>query len=258
MEEVEGYAHWPSADWFDYTGIRRQCEQVMEAGRVAVFMGDRLNRVAQLKPAMYLRGADHVMLDMIERPEIARAIFGRIRAFYDDYLERILDSAAGGIDIVLTGDDFGAQQGLLISPAMWDEFLREGFERYVALVRSYGAVSMHHTCGSVVDLIPRMIACGLQVLQSLQPEARGMEAARLKASFGERLCFQGGVSIQRTMPYGTPEDVRRDVAALAEAMGRRGGYIFCTSHNIQVDVPMQNVRALLDAYREFGRTTDVP
>ncbi len=97
-----------------------------------------------------------------------------------------------------------------------------------------------------------MIDCGLQVLQSLQPEARGMDAARLKADFGDRLCFQGGVSIQRTLPYGTPDDVRREVKALAEAMGRDGGYIFCTSHNIQADTPMANVRALLDAYREYG------
>jgi len=251
VADIEGYAHWPSADWFDYSGVRRQCDQVRDAGRVVVFMGDRLNRVAQLKPAMYIRGVDHVMLDMAERPAVARALFGRIRGFYLQYMERLLGAAAGGIDIVLTGDDFGAQNGLLISPAMWDAFLREGFADYIALARDHGAVAMHHTCGSVVDLVPRMIDCGLQVLQSLQPEARGMEAGPLKAEFGDRLCFQGGVSIQRTLPYGTPDDVHREVRALAEAMGP-GGYIFCTSHNIQADTPMTNVRALLDAYREYG------
>ncbi|MCD6416846.1 MAG: hypothetical protein J7M08_09165 [Planctomycetes bacterium] len=252
VDQIEDYPHWPSPDWFDYGVLREQCQRARDAGRVAVFMGDRLNRVAQLKPAMYIRGVDNIMLDMAARPEMARALFGRIRRFYSEYLERILGAAEGGIDIVLTGDDFGAQQGLLISPAMWDEFLREGFARYNAIVRSHGAVAMHHTCGSVVDLIPRMMDCGLQVLQSLQPEARGMEPGRLKASFGDRLSFQGGVSIQRTLPHGSPQDVRRHVGELAECMGAGGGYIFCTAHNIQADTPMRNIRALLDAYRDYG------
>jgi uroporphyrinogen decarboxylase len=201
---------------------------------------------------MYIRGAENIMLDMAEKPAMAHALFGRIRGFYLEYLRRILEAAGGALDIVLTGDDFGAQNGPLISPGMWDRFLRQGFADYLALARSFGAVTMHHTCGSVVDLVPRMVDCGLQVLQSLQPEARGMDAAALKDAFGERLCFQGGVSIQRTLPYGTPDDVRREVQALAGAMGRGGGYIFCTSHNIQADTPMENVRALLDAYSEFG------
>ena len=221
-------------------------------GMSPIVDGDDALADPQLKPAMYIRGVDNIMLDMAARPEMARALFGRIRRFYSEYLERILGAAEGGIDIVLTGDDFGAQQGLLISPAMWDEFLREGFARYNAIVRSHGAVAMHHTCGSVVDLIPRMMDCGLQVLQSLQPEARGMEPGRLKASFGDRLSFQGGVSIQRTLPHGSPQDVRRHVGELAECMGAGGGYIFCTAHNIQADTPMSNIRALLDAYRDYG------
>jgi uroporphyrinogen decarboxylase len=168
------------------------------------------------------------------------------------YLERILEAACGKIDIVLTGDDFGSQAGPLVSPAMWDAFLREGFAAYARIAHAGGATVMHHTCGSVGPIIPGMIECGLDVLQSLQPEAAGMEPARLKAEFGRRLAFQGGVSIQQTLPFGSPGEVRAEVRNLAEVMGPGGGYVFCTAHNVQADVSVENVGALMQAYHEFG------
>ncbi|OPZ25833.1 MAG: methylcobalamin:coenzyme M methyltransferase [Lentisphaerae bacterium ADurb.BinA184] len=252
--DVGAYDHWPNPDLFDYSTIGRQCDQAARGDRVVVFMGDRLNRIAQLKPAMYLRGPENIFLDLAVRPEMAHAILGRIREFYLAYLERILAAAAGRIAIVLTGDDFGAQNGLLLSPGMWREFLRPGFADYVSLIKSRGAVAMHHTCGAVADIVPDLIAGGLDVLQSLQPEARGMSLASLKKRFGRRLCFHGGVSIQKTMPYGSRDDIRREVRAIANTVGQDGGYIFCTSHNIQADTPIDNVMALMEAYLEFGTT----
>ena len=112
---------------------------------------------------------------------------------------------------------------------------------------------MHHTCGSVVDLIPDMVECGLDVLQSIQPEAADMSLAELKARFGQELCFHGGISIQRTMPFGTPDDVRREVKGIADTVKPDGGYIFCTAHNIQADTSVENVQALMKAYHEYGR-----
>lgn len=251
--DVRNYSHWPSADWFNYSTIPDQCEKVLRRKRAVAFMGDRLNRVAQLKPAMYLRGVEAILVDMAVNPELAEAIFRRISEFYLAYLERILEASQGRIDIVVTGDDFGTQQGLLVSESMWDEYLREGFAGYLSLARNAGAKTMHHTCGAVAGLIPRMIECGLDVLQSLQPEARGMQATELKQRYGERLAFQGGVSIQRTMPFGRREEIRAEVRELAEVMGKGGGYIFCTSHNIQADTPLDNAQELMRAYLDFGR-----
>lgn len=251
--DVDAYPGWPSADWFDYSDVARQCEEVRGAGRVAVFMGDRLNRVAQLKPAMYLRGMENILTDLALEPGIAAAIFARIRQFYSAYLERILDAARGGIDIVLTGDDFGSQRGLLVSADMWRQFLLPGFREYLAIVRSAGARSMHHTCGAVAELVPDLAAAGLDILQSLQPEAPGMDIESLVARHGDRICFQGGVSIQQTMPRGRPEDIRAEVERIAQAVRGRAGYIFCTAHNIQADTPFESVIELLRAYREFGR-----
>lgn len=256
-EEIETYDHWPHPDMFDYSVIEQQCDAIQKKGRVVVFMGDRLNRVAQLKPAMYLRGTEEIFVDMAAQPEIAEAIFRKIREFYLGYLERILIAAKGKIDIVLTGDDFGAQNGLLVGPEMWRNFIKPGFAEYIRLIKKHQAFSMHHTCGSVMAIVPDLIACRLDILQSIQPEAFQMSLADLRKLYGNSICFQGGVSIQKTMPFGTPDEIRKEVKSIAEVVGQDGGYIFCTSHNIQADTPTKNILALLEAYLQYGRRSSL-
>lgn len=109
------------------------------------------------------------------------------------------------------------------------------------------------TCGSVLKLVPDFIECGMDVLQSIQPDAAGMRLSNLKAQFGDRLCFHGGVSIQQTMPFGSPDKVRQAVKKIAAVVKPDGGYIFCTAHNIQADTSVENVLALLEAYHRYGR-----
>jgi uroporphyrinogen decarboxylase len=105
----------------------------------------------------------------------------------------------------------------------------------------------------VYELIPKFIDCRLDILQSLQPEAAKMDARQIKKEFGSQLCFHGGVSIQRVLPRGTPEEIRAHMAQLFDALAPGGGYIACTAHNIQVDTPIANIKALFDAYLELGK-----
>jgi len=250
--EILDYAGWPSPDDLDYSVVAAQARRVREAGRVVCFMGDRLNRIAQLKPAMYLRGVDQALMDMALNEEIFEALIGRIRAFYEEYLRRILDAAAGLIDLVVTGDDFGSQGGMLCSPALWRRFLLPGFRSFIAIAAEYGVPVMHHTCGSVREIMPDMIEAGLAVLNPVQPGAKRMEPAELKREFGDRLCFHGGISIQTNLPFGKPADVRAEVAARVKDLGAGGGYILCTAHNIQADAPVENVLALVEGYEAAG------
>jgi uroporphyrinogen decarboxylase len=253
VESILEYDHWPSPDWYDYRSIEKQCDRIREKGRIVVYKGDRLNRLAQLKPAMYLRGSEQILVDMIMNPQIVRAIFRKISSFYMEFGARILESARGKIDILCTGDDFGSQNGMLIPLSMWSEFIEEGFQGFIRMGKSFGAMVMHHTCGSVYELIPKFIDCRLDILQSLQPEAANMDARRIKKEFGSQLCFHGGVSIQRVLPRGTPEEIRAHMAQLFDALAPGGGYIACTAHNIQVDTPIANIKALFDAYLELGK-----
>ena len=253
VEEINHYPGWPSADWFDYRMIEKQCDEIRDKGRVVVFMGDRLNRFAQLKPAIYLRGFERILLDMVSDPDMAIAIFDRISSFYMEYGRRILEAAKGKIDILCTGDDFGAQDNMLIAPSMWMKFLKKGFSDYLELGKTYGARVMHHTCGSVYHIVGEMIRCGLDILQSIQPEAANMDPPTLKHEFGGRISFQGGVSIQKILPYGTPGEVETHVQSIFKEMMPGGGYIACTAHSIQGDTSIENINALFNAYHRYGR-----
>ena len=133
VDEIRDYPKWPSPDWFDYDCVAEQVAEARRTGKVVVFMGDRMNRCAQLKPAMYLRGIDQILLDLALAPEIAEYIFQRITAFYLEYARRTFEAADGGIDIFMMGDDFGTQKGLFMSPDMWRRFLRPGFKAFIDL-----------------------------------------------------------------------------------------------------------------------------
>lgn len=253
VDEVRDYPKWPSPDWFDYACVADQVAAARATGKVVVFMGDRMNRCAQLKPAMYLRGIDKIFYDVAVEPEIAEYLFGRIADFYLEYFRRTLEAAGGGIDIMMMGDDFGTQKGPFMSPDMWRRFLKPGFKAFCELGHEFGAKVAHHSCGSIKPIIGDMIDCGLDILNPLQPDVVDMDHAELKRTFGDRLCFHGSISIQKTLPFGTPDDVRAEVRRRRETLGPDGGFIYCTAHNIQADTPIANIEALFEAYQTLGR-----
>lgn len=250
VTEIDRYAGWPSPDWWDYCTLADDCRQVGD--KCVVYVGDRMDRTAQLKPAMYLRGVEQIMLDMALNPEIVDGIVAHITEYYLEYNRRVFEAAQGGIDIFMMGDDFGTQTGPMMSVEMWERFFEKGFRQYIELAHSYGVKVMHHTCGSVRPLIPKFIDAGLDILQSLQPRATDMDLGELKKEFGADLAFHGSIDIQETMPRGTPAEVRAEVCRRMQAGKPGGGFIICTAHNIQPDTPMENILALFDAYKEYA------
>jgi uroporphyrinogen decarboxylase len=249
VEQIDEHP-WPSADWWDYSHVRDDC--LAQEGRCVVFAGDRLDRTAQLKTAMYMRGMARIFRDLRSNPEIARAIFKHIVDYFLEYNARVFEAADGLIDIFMMGDDFGTQRGLMMPVPLWREYFEEGFRRFIELAHGFGILVMHHTCGSIRPLIPLFIEDGLDVLQSLQPRAEGMDLAGIKRDFGSRIGLHGSVDIQQTMPRGTPQEVREEVRARMDAGKEGGGYIICTAHNLQVDVPTRNIVELVRAYHDFG------
>ena len=250
--DVDAYPYWPDPDGWDFSKLREQCEAVRAAGRAVVNAGDRLDRTAQLKTMMYLRGMEQTYVDLRHDPQIAEAIFGHVTDYFLAYNERVFAEAGDLIDIFMMGDDFGTQQGPMMAPDLWRRLLRPGFRAYIELAHRHGLPVMHHTCGSVVELIPDFIECELDILQSLQPSAAGMDLATLKREFGRGLCFHGSIDIQKTMPRGSPEEVRDEVRRRMEAGKPGGGFIIGTAHNLQPDVPSANIIALFEACEEFG------
>jgi uroporphyrinogen decarboxylase len=253
IDEIESYAKWPKAEWFDYECVREQARKAKETGKVVVFMGDRLNRCAQLKPAMYVRGPDQILMDTILNPDIAKTVFKKIADFYADYARYTLEAAENNIDIFFTGDDFGTQSNTFFSVDIWRKLLQEGFEKFIKIGHEFGCKVAHHTCGFVNSLIPDFIDCGLDILNPIQPEVIGLDYEKIKKEYGDKISFHGGISIQKTLPYGTIEDVENEVKDRKLKLAKDGGYIFCTAHNMQIDTSIDKIETLFKAYKEFGQ-----
>jgi uroporphyrinogen decarboxylase len=168
----------------------------------------------------------------------------RFTLFYE-MTERALRAANGAIDIVHVGEDFGSQRGLLISPTTFEVMFRPKYEKMFELAHQYGAITMMHCCGSVRRLIPRFIDIGLDVLDVIQTSAAGMDIRELHDEYGKDLSFAGSICVQSTLPFGTVEDVKREVE-LRLNLFAQGGLILGPSHQIQAGTPLENIIAMYE------------
>jgi len=196
--------------------------------------------------AYFARGIDNCLADFIANPQFAKDFFDKIIQKNMTMLENIV--SCPDVDGVMLGSDWGSQKSLFMSPDIWREFIKPGELREYRLLKESGKDVWIHSCGNIRDIIPDLAEMGVDVLNPLQPEC--MDIFEIKRSYGDRIAFWGGISTQQTLPYGSPEDVRRETEKVMRGMGRGGGYIAAPSQEIQDDVPVQNVLAMLS---EFNR-----
>ena len=154
-----------------------------------------------------------------------------------------------GVDILWCGDDFGGQQGMLLDPDTWRRIFKPRIRFMFEAFRkaSPGIKLAWHSCGSIGPIIPDFIELGLDILNPIQPLARGMDPVCLKENFGRDLVFFGGIDVQELLPHGSPAKIRDEVKRRIEILGKDGGYIVAPAHNIQPDTPVENVSALFEA-----------
>lgn len=203
---------------------------------------------SHFEKAYFARGIENFLADMAGNPPFARSILNRIIEKNLVMLENIL--CAPEIDGVLLGSDWGSQLDLLMSPSTWQDMIRPGEQREYDLIHSYGKDVWVHSCGNVEKIIPSLVEMGLDVLNPVQPET--MDLANLKSEYGDKLTFWGGISTQRVLPFGTPDEVKREVRRVRDLMSANGGYILAPSQEIQNDVPAENILALIEAAREMA------
>ena len=197
--------------------------------------------------SQYMRGFEAWYTDLILRPEFSVALMTRIRDLTLRMAGHFLDAVGDRIDVIATGDDIATQKGPMMSPAMYRELVWPLQKEQFAFFRAHtDAKIFYHTCGSVYDILPEIIDLGVEILNPVQTTAAGMDPGRLKAEFGDRLSFWGGVDTHRVLPHGTPDDVRAEVRRRIADLGRGGGYVLNAVHNIQPDVPVENILAMYD------------
>jgi len=191
--------------------------------------------------AWTLRGMENLMMDFIENPGFVRELLHAIADYNITQVRHALTHY--DIDGVYFGDDWGQQHGLQMGPDLWHEFIEPELVRMYATVRSAGKHVFIHSCGDVDELFDSLVADGVNCFNPFQPEV--MDVAALIPRYHGRLAFHGGLSTQRTLPYGTTADVRAETRRLIE-LGRNGGYILAPAHAVEGDVPLENMLAFID------------
>ena len=205
--------------------------------------GDRF-RVFQLGFSLYerawtLRGMENLMMDFLDHPDFVREL---LHAIADYNIAQVRKALEFDIDAVHFGDDWGQQHGLQMGPALWREFIYPELKRMYGVVRDAGRYVSIHSCGDVDELFDDLVGIGVNCFNPFQPEV--MDVAALLSKYRGRLAFHGGLSTQRTLPYGTPRDVREASRRLL-ALGAAGGYIFAPAHAVEGDVPLENMLAFI-------------
>jgi len=202
--------------------------------------------------AWTLRGMENLMMDFYDHPDFAREFLNAITDFNITQIEKALSF---DIDAICFGDDWGQQRGLQMGPALWRQFIHPCLERMYGMVRDAGKKVMIHSCGDVDELFDDLIEIGLNCFNPFQPEVMDVEA--LLKKYRGRLAFFGGLSTQKTLPYGTVDDVRAETRWLLE-LGREGGYMLSPAHSVEGDVPLENMLAFIDeAKSQPGYISDV-
>jgi uroporphyrinogen decarboxylase len=203
-----------------------------------------------------LRGWENFYLDLAGNPEFAGALMDRFLDFRLAVAERALREVGEHVDIVMvTSDDLAGTDSLLISPAIYRALIKPRQKRTFDFFRARtGAKLYYHTDGAMVPLLADLIELGVEVFNPVQVSAAEMgDTKRLKAEFGDKLTFWGAIDTHRALPYGSPEDVREEVRRRIADLGPGGGYVVCPVHNIQPEVPPENIVAMYDAAYELGR-----
>jgi uroporphyrinogen decarboxylase len=247
VAEIERSYAWPDPDWWDYTsiatGLRGLEMYPVQGGGSEPFL-------------IYkdLRGSEQAFIDLVENPEIVHYCLGKLFALAYEDTRRTFEAIPGRVLFTYVAEDMGAQNDLMLSVAHIREFLLPGMKRIIDLSHEGGAFVFHHNDGGIRRILPDMIAAGIDLLNPIQWRCGGMEREGLKRDFGAQVIFHGGMDNQQTLPFGTVDDVKKEVLDNLRILGRDGGYILAPCHNIQALTPPGNIVAMYETGYEHGWT----
>lgn len=245
IAQLDDYPLWPDPAKFDFVGAREW------ATRARTFDFATIGPwISHFEIYCQLRGLENALMDIASEPEFVDATLDRIDAIQTEMLERFLGELGDLIDMVFISDDMGTQESLLISPAAWERHFRHRLTAWCDLIHRHGKKVLYHTDGAVRPLLPGIIGCGIDILNPIQHICPGMDRDALQRDFGSRVIFHGGVDNQRVLPFGTPAEVRRETRTCLDTLGRNGGFICGSCHNVQAGTPVENILAMIETVHQ--------
>ena len=202
--------------------------------------------------AWYLRSMEDLMADMMTDDEIAAVLLDRVTNTLIDGIEMY---ARAGVDSLFFGDDIGMQSTILMSVSLWETWLKPRLKKAIDAARAINPdlIIFYHSCGYIEPFIDGLIECGVDVLNPIQTEC--MDFKEIHAKYGERISFSGTIGTQTTMPFGTPDEVKKAVWTNLEIAGDKGGLLCCPTHILEPEVPVENVLAYVEACKTFAIST---
>jgi uroporphyrinogen decarboxylase len=237
-----------------FEGLAARADELMNQRQVAYVLGRNAPGIWEV--ALWMRGFENFFCDMADNTAFAEALMDKICEIKMQYWAKALEILGPNVMMISEADDLASQKACLCSPAMYRKFIKPRHTRLFAHIRKHAQVPVkifYHSCGAVAPLIPDLIESGIDILNPVQVSAAGMDTKELKRRFGKDITFYGGgVDTQRVLPHGTVQEVKDEVRRRIEDLAPGGGFIFNTVHNIQADVPPQNIMAMWEALQEYG------
>ncbi len=245
LKDIKDNYEWPDPDWWDYSRVPGQIkgkeDYPIRGGGSEPFLTYKS-----------LRGQWQAYVDLVKNPEMVHYCLDILFHLAYENTRRIYERIPGKVMITYVAEDLGTQTGLLMPPGQIKEFLIPRMKMMIDLAHEEGAFVFHHSDGAVREILPDMIEAGIDVLNPIQWRCRGMEREGLKRDFGDDLIFHGAMDNQRTLPFGSIEDVKREVVDNIRILGKGGGYILAPCHNIQANTAPENVIAMYEKGYEEG------
>lgn len=247
VEDLRSYA-WPEGRISDEVldVLVAQAKELHSQGQYVVVAGHPVFGILEL--GCWMCGYEEFFIKLALDPDFVWTFFDIVLRIQLEVIDQYYAALGPWIDVTTSGDDFGSQNGPLVSPAMFNAFIAPYFSERIRRTKAVAkCYYWHHTCGSVFKLIDQIIACGVDILNPVQTSAAEMEPRALKERFGDRIVFWGGVDVQQFLPRATPEEVPGRIEELISTLGADGGYIMAPAHQIQDDVPAENIIAWVEA-----------
>jgi uroporphyrinogen decarboxylase len=230
---------WPDPAWWDFSGIRSQCD---------AWSDHPINGGGYEPFLLYvsMRGRERALEDLVLNPAVLEAALERIFHIHYEILRRTLEIASDRIDFIYVAEDLGTQNSLLMRPEHFRRFLKPRMAKMIELAHSHGVCAFHHDDGACWPLLPDLIEIGVDLLNPIQWRCGDLDRRWLKRTYGKDLIFHGAMDNQYTLPFGTVEEVRQEVRDNLAMLGEGGGYILAPCHNLQPITPIENILAMYE------------
>ena len=254
--DIEQYGYFRNFDWPDYLDetyedLNRKAKRLYQDTNYLI-VGNLWVHIFAAGQA--LRGFENFMMDLAAGQRLAHCLMENLMDVYMERVSKYAEAVGEYVQVIEVNDDMGTQSGPQLDPALYREMIKPYHKRLWRYIKEKtGCYLLLHSCGSIYDFIPDFIEMGIDALNPVQVSARNMDTARLKREFGSEISFWGGgCDTQRVLPFGTPDEVEEEVKRRVDDLAPDGGFVFTQVHNIQPDVPPENVMAMYSALGKYG------